>query len=180
MTTFTPTGPPDTAPALYSKAYSRSCPSASGAIRQDWSRISEGLSKAGLGCEPFWTAIRPKLNGTGALLIVDALPGPIGHPLVPRIRPEPVQNSGFGIRRDCPRQPVTHSPRPSPASDPAKVATDHRLSRSNTGSFTMRFWTSMRPEQTTTRPAAQVSHAIAPTPPPNTCADPSRAVQNPS
>lgn len=38
----------------------------------------------------------------------------------------------------------------------------------------------MWPEQATTRSAAQVPRPIAPTPPPNTCADPSKAVQNPS
>lgn len=45
------------------------------------------------------------------------------------IRPEPVQNSGYGIRRDCPRQPITHRRRPSPSSDPANRAAGQRLYR---------------------------------------------------
>lgn len=49
------------------------------------------------------------------------------------IRPEPVQNSGFGIRRDCPRQPITHWPRPGPAGEPANGATGHRLLPSSAG-----------------------------------------------
>ncbi len=49
------------------------------------------------------------------------------------IRPEPVQNSGLGIRRDCPRQPMTHRPRPSPANDPANGAAELRPLLSSAG-----------------------------------------------
>lgn len=49
------------------------------------------------------------------------------------IRPEPVQDSGFGIRRDSPRQLITHWPKPGPAGDPANLATGHRLLPSSAG-----------------------------------------------
>lgn len=96
------------------------------------------------------------------------------------IRPEPVQNSGLGIRRDCPRQPITHRPRPSPASDPAQRATAHRQVGSSAGLVSPGVLDERAAGAARHQTDSQPSHAIAPAPPRNTSDDPSKAVQNPS
>ncbi len=82
---------------------------------------------------PFWTGTRRSMVAILPRIRKITAPTTFHLLVLVLIRPEPVQNSGLGIRRDCPRQPLTHGPRPGSANDPASRATDHRLSRSSAG-----------------------------------------------
>lgn len=127
LTASAPTDQPDLAPALVQQGLqlvllkrqrsnpSRPCQE----FRQGLSRISPSPGHFGqVRAGRWWPFSRA--------------PGKSAPPVIPpagagadpsRACPE----SGLGIRRDCPRQPITHWPRPGPAGEPANGATGHRL-----------------------------------------------------
>lgn len=125
LTTSAPTGPPNIAPSL----------------------AQQGLQPIILKRQPL-NPSRPVKNFAAPAILDDYTPVDGGHPPAHQenhrsqgipsacagpIRPEPVQDSGFGIRRDSPRQLITHWPKPGPAGDPANLATGHRLLPSSAG-----------------------------------------------
>lgn len=79
-----PTGQSDLAPALVQQRLQpimlkRQRPNPSRRVKN----FRQGLSRAGLGCGPFWTSIRVMLDDTDPHTPPDALPGTTGHLLAP-------------------------------------------------------------------------------------------------